>query len=175
MPILPDVLEPDLKLVICGNAAGTTSARMGQYYATRGNLFWETLFKTGLTPRQLAPREFSTLPNFGIGLTDIAKEAFGMDKELAAIHFDHANLDILVKKIETFAPRVVAFHGKKGATALFKAYYDKTPGFGQQAEKIGKTTLFVLPQTSGANRANWDRNGYFNFWQEMALFLRTDR
>src|SRR5215813_5884682 len=106
MPILPDVLEPNLKLVICGNAAGTTSARVGQYYATRGNLFWETLFKVGLTPRQLAPREFPTLPRYGIGLTDIAKEAFGMDKDLDAIHFERTALDILVNKIEKTTPRV---------------------------------------------------------------------
>ena len=173
MPILPDVLEPNLKLVICGNAAGTTSARMGQYYATKGNLFWATLFKTGLTPRQLAPREFALLPAYGIGLTDVAKDAVGMDKDLPNEHFKHENLRILVNKIETFAPRVVAFHGKKGATALFKTYYGRTPEFGQQAEKIGGTLLFVLPQTSGANRANWGRKGYLRFWQQLATVVQT--
>jgi G:T/U-mismatch repair DNA glycosylase len=39
--ILPDVLQPDLKVVFCGTAAGTQSAQAGAYYAGRGNYFWE--------------------------------------------------------------------------------------------------------------------------------------
>jgi TDG/mug DNA glycosylase family protein len=38
-PILPDVLMPGLKLVFCGTAAGTVSARRGQYYAHPQNRF----------------------------------------------------------------------------------------------------------------------------------------
>ena len=39
--ILPDVLQPDLKVVFCGTAAGTQSAQAGTYYAGRGNYFWD--------------------------------------------------------------------------------------------------------------------------------------
>lgn len=173
MPVLPDVLEPNLKVVICGNAAGTTSAKLGQYYAGPGNRFWSTLYQVGLTPRQLTPAEFPTLPGYGIGLTDVAKNASGMDKDLAREHFDRENLRILLEKIERFAPRALAFHGKKGATAFFRAYRNQRPDFGQQAAKIGATTVFVLPQTSGANRANWDRQGYLRYWQALAAFLRA--
>ena len=62
MPILPDLLPHNLKVVFCGTAAGTQSAQAGAYYAGRGNKFWRILHETGLTPRQLAPHEFPTLP-----------------------------------------------------------------------------------------------------------------
>jgi hypothetical protein len=54
-PILPDVLMPGLKLVFCGTAAGTVSARRGQYYAHPQNRFWEILY------RRASPRTGSYL------------------------------------------------------------------------------------------------------------------
>ncbi len=39
--ILPDVLQPDLRVIFCGTAAGTQSAQLGAYYTGRGNYFWE--------------------------------------------------------------------------------------------------------------------------------------
>ena len=53
MPILPDVLESGLDLVLCGTAAGRKSAEMLAYYAKPGNRFWPTLHAVGLTPRRL--------------------------------------------------------------------------------------------------------------------------
>jgi len=79
--ILPDVLQPGLALVFCGTAAGKRSAAERAYYAHPGNLFWRALFDAGLTPRQLAPSEFPLLPDYGIGLTDLAKRHSGNDNE----------------------------------------------------------------------------------------------
>lgn len=36
MPILPDVLQPNLNIVFCGTAPGTVSAQRGAYYANAG-------------------------------------------------------------------------------------------------------------------------------------------
>ncbi len=83
-PILPDVLAPGLRIVFCGTAAGTVSARRGHYYAHPQNKFWRTLYGVGLTPRLIDPAEYALLPHFGLGLTDIAKTVSGMDKELPA-------------------------------------------------------------------------------------------
>ncbi len=82
-PILPDVLAPGLRIVFCGTAAGTESARRRCYYAHPQNKFWRALHEVGLTDRRLDCSEFALLPQFGIGLTDIAKTASGMDKEAA--------------------------------------------------------------------------------------------
>jgi G:T/U-mismatch repair DNA glycosylase len=44
--VLPDLLRPGLRIVFCGTAAGTASARAGAYYAGPGNAFWPTLAGT---------------------------------------------------------------------------------------------------------------------------------
>src|ERR1700761_4251106 len=80
--VLPDVLAPGLRIVFCGTAAGTESARAGAYYAHPQNRFWRTLHEAGLTPRRFAPAEYHLLPSLGLGLTDIAKFSSGMDREL---------------------------------------------------------------------------------------------
>src|ERR1700689_3270987 len=81
-PILPDLLRPKLAVVFCGTAPGHVSAAAGHYYAHPQNRFLRTLYAVGLTPRLLTPDEFKELPDWGIGLTDIAKHGSGMDKEL---------------------------------------------------------------------------------------------
>lgn len=157
---LPDLLQTGLKVVFCGTAAGTRSAAVGAYYAGRGNKFWRTLHEIGLTPRQLQPQAFPMLLHFNIGLTDIAKTYSGADSGLRRSHFD---ADGLRRKIETFAPLAFAFNGKRAARAF---YGGRTITYGQQPEKIGTTTLFVLPSTSGAASGFWDAS----HWQALAAF-----
>ncbi len=83
-PVLPDLLRPGLKFVFCGTAAGTISAARGAYYAHPQNRFWPALHAAGLTSRLLGPEEFGQLPQWGLGLTEIAKHVSGMDRELPA-------------------------------------------------------------------------------------------
>ena len=109
---LPDLLRPGLDLVICGAAAGRRSAEVGAYYAGPGNRFWRTLHETGLTPRLLAPEAFRSLPDFGIGLTDLAKTASGSDAEIPRSAWDAGGLR---RKIEAAGPRTLAFNGKNAA------------------------------------------------------------
>ena len=80
--ILPDVLVPNLKLVICGSAVGAQSARAGSYYAGQNNMFWQILHETGLTDRLLHTSEYHRLLDYGIGLTDAAKKAAGVDADI---------------------------------------------------------------------------------------------
>src|SRR6185437_16565825 len=110
--ILPDVLAPGLRVVFCGTAAGTRSAREGAYYAHPGNYFWRTLFETGLTPRKLSPQEFPRVPEFGIGLTDLAKRHFGAAHELPRDAFDAVSLR---RKLARYRPCIVAFTSKNAA------------------------------------------------------------
>lgn len=157
---LPDVVLPGLKVVFCGTAAGTRSGQVGAYYAGRGNKFWRTLFQVGLTPRPLDPHEFVRLPEYRIGLTDIAKTYSGADSGLRGAHFDAAGLR---RKIDSASPRVLAFNGKRSA----QAFYGAAVAYGQQPDRIGATTVFVLPSTSGAASGFWD----VSRWQALADFL----
>jgi TDG/mug DNA glycosylase family protein len=155
--VLPDTLCPGLKVVFCGTAAGTASARAGAYYAGRGNVFWETLFETGLTPELLAPVEFQRLPELGIGLTDICKVLHGSDAEVGTVEFD---VDSLRERIAEVEPARLAFNGKNAARGAL----ERAVVFGPQDEQIGGAEVWVLPSTSGAARRFWD----IEPWQELA-------
>ena len=80
--MLPDLIQPGLKIVFCGTAAGNVSAARGAYYAHPQNRFWSALHAFGLTPRKLNPEDYPELAQWGLGLTDIAKHVSGMDREL---------------------------------------------------------------------------------------------
>ena len=147
--VLPDILPPGLRIVFCGTAAGTASARAGAYYAGPGNAFWETLHATGLTPVRLSPAEFERLPEFGIGLTDICKVASGSDREVGTAQFDMAGLEA---RIGAAGAASLAFNGKNAA----RGGLGHKVGYGLQPEHIGGAEVWVLPSTSGAARGFWD-------------------
>lgn len=162
MSVLPDILRPGLGVVFCGTAAGTASARAGAYYAGPGNRFWEILFETGLTPRRLEPGEFPEVINYGIGLTDMVKTASGSDASLPARAFDP---DRLRRRMLEFEPSALAFNGKRSAKSFFDA---ANVDYGRQSERLGSSTVFVLPSTSGAARGFWEPG----YWHELAAFVR---
>ena len=109
--ILPDVLIPNLKLVICGSAVSTQSSQAGSYYAGQGNKFWKILHETGLTDRLLLTSQYCELLHYQIGLTDVAKKAAGVDAQIQQDDYDAA---AFTAKMENFRPRVICFNGKKG-------------------------------------------------------------
>lgn len=158
--ILPDVLAPGLRVVFCGTAPGTRSARDGAYYAHPGNYFWRTLFETGLTPRLLAPSEFRWALDFGIGLTDVAKHHFGPDAELPRGAFD---AEALQRKLARYRPRIVAFTSKNAAHAGL-GVTARQLAYGEQPLRIAHSRVFVLPSPSGLARGFWD----IAPWQKLA-------
>ncbi|KJV33151.1 mismatch-specific DNA-glycosylase [Luteibacter yeojuensis] len=160
--VLPDVLEPGLRLVFCGTAAGARSARDGAYYAHPGNRFWRAVFAVGLTPRLLVPAEFPLMPGFGIGFTDVAKFHHGNDNQLPRGAYDAIALHA---KIERAAPRVVAFTSKQAGMA---ALGRRTVATGRQAEPFAGAIAWVLPSPSGQARGSWN----LATWQAMADEVR---
>jgi double-stranded uracil-DNA glycosylase len=121
---LPDVLCPGLNIVFCGTAAVDNSARKGCYYAGPGNKFWATLAEVGLRPRRMNPEEFRDLPNYKLGLTDLAKKISGLDATLRSRDFDVAGLE---KRLIAASPKVVAFNGKKAAAAFLDVEPQSSP------------------------------------------------
>jgi double-stranded uracil-DNA glycosylase len=161
--ILPDILAPGLRLVVCGSAAGTRSAELGAYYAGPGNRFWGMLHRVGLTPTLLAPAEFRSVLAHGIGLTDIVKTAFGPDSGLRPADFDREGLR---RRIELFQPRILAFNGKRSASS----FLGEAVVYGYQLNQdIGATRVYVAPSTSGAARGFWDEE----YWRLVAEAARS--
>lgn len=148
---VPDVLAPGLTLVFCGTALGRRSAERKAYYANPSNLFWRTLYETGMTPRRFAPEEYSEVTALGIGLTDLCKNAFGNDAELHTGALDRAALE---EKLKQFQPRILAFTSKKAASIYLETNTGKLQ-YGLQPQR-GNTQVFVLPSPSGSGRRYWD-------------------
>ncbi|NKB65686.1 MAG: mismatch-specific DNA-glycosylase [Candidatus Latescibacteria bacterium] len=159
--ILPDLLAPGLRLVLCGSAAGTASARAGAYYAGPGNRFWQVLHRIGLTPCQLAPAQYPQLLEYRIGLTDAVKRRFGSDSQLRAADFAPDRLGALLRR---YRPGALAFNGKRAA----QAFLGGAVSYGLQGNMEEDTALFVLPSTSGAARAFWNED----IWRQMAQWIQ---
>ena len=151
--------------MICGTAAGHRSAEIGAYYAHESNKFWRILEQVDLTPRQLKPSEFQLLPEFGIGLTDLAKYYKGADSGLVDGDIDVAGFR---SKVKSVSPSVLAFNGK---TAAKLALGHRTLHAGRQVGRLGDTVVFVLPSTSGRAGGYWDPAP----WRECADFVRELR
>ena len=158
--ILPDVLAPALRVVFCGTAAGSKSARASAYYAGPGNAFWRTLHEIGVTPRELKPGEYEELLRYGVGLTDLCKVSAGSDREVGTTGFD---VDRLVATLDEFRPDCLAFNGKRAAEAALT----RSVKYGPQPERLGPSRVFVLPSSSAAARRYWDAR----HWQELAAAL----
>ena len=150
--VLPDLLRPGLRLVICGSAAGAVSAARGAYYAGPGNKFWDILHRTGLVPRRLEPREYPALLDFGIGLTDLCKTASGAD---AALPRDGYDVPGLAARLAAAAPGLLAFNGKAAAARFLG---ERAPAYGPRP---GRPPVFVLPSTSGLACRSWDPAPWF--------------
>ena len=160
MPILDDLLDPNLKVVFCGSAAGDKSAKARAYYAGPQNKFWDVLHRVGLTPKRLLPPDFRKLLKRGIGLTDLAKGVSGTDDKISFRKGDRMSLE---SKISNYRPRGVAFNGKRAAQEYFRCKVN----YGRQNEQMESSVVFVLPSTSAATRRFWNER----FWKELARFL----
>ncbi len=162
--VLPDVLAPGLRLVLCGTAPSRASKEEAAYYAHPGNIFWTTLFESGLTAVLLQPKEYAAVLDYGIGLTDLNKTEFGADAELSHGGFDVAGF---TEKMRTVRPRIIAFDSKFAASKFFGR-----PGvqYGLQTETLDGIALFVVPSTSGRARR------YFNlaYWRDLAARVQAD-
>lgn len=154
---LPDVLQPNLRVVFCGTAAGRKSSEVGAYYAQPGNQFWPVLHRAGFTPMRISPVNYRQCLEFGIGLTDLAKLVAGVDAEIEHSHFDSEGL---LRKVQQYRPAFLAFTSKKAGETFFNL---KAVDYGP-ITRIGDTVVWVLPSTSGMAKKYWDES----WWCKLA-------
>jgi TDG/mug DNA glycosylase family protein len=169
--IIPDLLRPDLDLVICGTAPSVISAARGAYYANPGNRFWRVLAETGLTPRRFRPEEFPQLLALDIGLTDVCKTAFGQDEDLPRQGFDASRLAAAMRR---YRPGLLAFNSKRAAAEFLGVPTGRIP-YGLQPvlppHLADMPPIMVLPSTSGLACRAWDAAP----WQAMAARVLASR
>jgi TDG/mug DNA glycosylase family protein len=162
--ILPDRLKPGLKLVFCGTAAGRQSALQQAYYAHGQNKFWKTLYEVGLTPDLFQPHDYEKLWELGIGLTDIAKYAYGMDHQLPRDALGRKAVAALESRIRKVKPAILAFTSLNGGRKVIGT----NAVAGEQPERIGETRVFILPSPSPLAANHWD----IRPWRDLAKAVK---
>ena len=157
--MLKDVLTYNLSVVFCGTAKGKASAEKGFYYAGSGNKFYGILNEIGLTPYKLSPSECYSVNQYGFGLTDLVHSECGNDNEISK---DSYEVVLFIKKIEKYKPQFIAFT-RKTAASFALGLDGKTIelNYGLKKEKIGTSSIYILPSTSGSARRFWDPKWWF--------------
>jgi len=144
---VPDLIAPDLNVLFCGINPGLYSGATGLHFARPGNRFWPVLYRSGFTPRQLDPSEEHELLQYGCGVTCFVERTTARADELTKAEFEEGGRR-LIKKIDTYRPRVLAVLG----IGAYKAAFDKrSASIGPQNETIGETSIWLLPNPSGLN------------------------
>ena len=149
MRTLPDYLRKGMKLVLVGCNPGERSARVGHYYAGRGNQFWPIMYESGVIPEPLDYNDDKRLVEFGIGLTDLVKRPTKAVEELRREDFAEGRI-VLAQKLEEFAPRVVAFNGK----LPYEQFAQRRCKYGLQTQQLYGAQVYVLPPTGGHDGRN---------------------
>lgn len=147
---IPDVIATGLHVVFAGINPGLYSAATGYHFARPGNRFWPALHRSGFTERVFRPDEQEQLLGLGFGITNIVARATARADELGPDEF-LVGARILTEKITWLRPRWLAV---TGITAYRAAFGGRHATVGPQAEAIGQTRVWVLPNPSGLN-AHW--------------------
>ncbi|MEU4842356.1 G/U mismatch-specific DNA glycosylase [Nocardia testacea] len=144
---IPDVLAPDLRVLFCGINPGLWSGATGHHFARPGNRFWPALFRSGFTPRLFRPDEQDELPALGLGITNVVTRTSAKADELTKQELRDGGV-ALADRVLRNRPRILAV---LGLGAYRTAFGRPRTTVGRQAETIGDTEIWVLPNPSGLN------------------------
>jgi TDG/mug DNA glycosylase family protein len=144
---LRDVVAPGLDVLFCGINPSLLSAARGHHFARPGNRFWPALHLAGLTPRLLTPDEDASLPEFGLGVTNVVARPTRTAAELTRDEL-RAGAAELAELVARYRPRVLAV---LGVTAWRVAFDRPRAVLGRQPERIGGVETWVAPNPSGLN------------------------
>lgn len=167
MKTLPDYLRKGMKMILVGANPGDRSARVGHYYAGRGNHFWMMMYESGVIPEPIGYEDDRRIVEFGIGLTDLVKRPTRGFEEIERQEFAEGRV-LLAQKLEQTRPRVIAFNGKM----VYEKFAGRPCKLGLQKEKLYGADVFVLPSTSAQN-AGTDRAVKKRYFKKLAELLKN--
>ncbi|MGF7178098.1 mismatch-specific DNA-glycosylase [Azospirillum doebereinerae] len=146
---LPDIVAPGLDCLFVGFNPGLRSGALGHHYAGRGNQFWRLLAAAGLTPRPMRPEEDRSLPDVGLGSTNLVARATASAAELSRAEL-RGGLPRLARIVAVVRPAVLAYTGK--GVYLAAAGCADAP-WGVQARPLFEgVSDVVVPSPSGLAR-----------------------
>ena len=163
---LPARLGPMPRILFVGINPSLTSARVGHHFAGPGNPFYRLLHAARFVPEPLTFADDVRLPEFGLGLTNIAERATREASELTPLDYAKGRKR-LARMIAQVRPAVVAFVG----TTAYRQFFgpSASPGPGAKPERIGDAAVFVVPNPSGRNAA------YPGFQDKLTWYRRLER
>ena len=173
---LPHYLRPGLRLVFIGYNPAVYSAEAGHYYARGGNAFWKQLNESGLLARPAGPEDDASLMDeAGIGFTDLCPRPTVRADELTLEEIAEGARRLL-RELESNQPDYAVFSGRgiyvhfaRHALGLPRAALSGRPD-GVQPERIGETTPYVVPSSSGL-ASRWHRER-LDLLKALATLLR---
>lgn len=142
---LADLVGPDLRVLFCGINPGTLSGDLGLHFARPGNRFWKLLHAGGFTESVLLPAEQHTLPELGIGITNLVGRVTAAASELSVVELREGATQ-LGTKVVMLRPRCVAVLGLQAYRTAFRR---PEAVVGRQPELLGSALLWLLPNPSG--------------------------
>jgi mismatch-specific thymine-DNA glycosylase len=167
MKTLPDYLRKGMKMILVGANPGDRSARVGHYYAGRGNQFWTMMYESGVIPEPIGYEDDRRVVEFGIGMTDLVKRPTRGIEEIERQEFAEGRV-LLAQKLEQMRPRVIAFNGKM----VYEKFAGRPCKLGLQKDMLYGAHVFVLPSTSGQN-AGTDRAVKKRYFKKLAELLKN--
>lgn len=160
----PPSVDAGTRLLILGSLPGDASIRQGEYYAHRGNAFWDLLGDVLGEPLRGPPyaMRLKRLRVLGVGLWDVIESAErpgSLDSQIKGAEL--RDLALFVDRLP--ALRAVAFNGKTAALH----------GRRQLGERIGGPSglaLIDLPSSSGAY-ASLSREKKAEAWRTLRAWI----
>jgi double-stranded uracil-DNA glycosylase len=176
---LPDLLRRDLNVVFVGINPSVYSAERGHYFARGSNRFWPCISRSTLTERArtglgveaLGPQNDRDLLGYGIGFTDLVKRPTPKASDLTQAELA-AGVDVLLRKIARYRPRIACFHGVTGYRFVHTMLTGKIAAveLGLQTVRVGTSRLYLVPNPSGAN-AHFTRQDQTRWYDALASEL----
>ena len=144
-----DILTRNLDVVFCGLNPAESAAADGHNFSNRSNRFWPVLHLAGFTDTRLRPRDERRLLRYRCGITAVVGRPTKSAVDVSLSEYRDVRL-AFEAKIRRYAPRSVAFLGKRALLAMSRTSH---LDWGEYPGGFAGTIAWVLPNPSGLNRA----------------------
>ena len=145
--VIPDVLGPDMRVLLVGINPSLYSGWTATHFARPGNRLWRTLHEAGFTERRLHPSDSAAIVAAGVGITNLVARATARADELSDDEL-RAGVAPLRRLVRRTGPAYVAFLGISTYRVAFGA---PRALVGRQEGRFAGAGVWVLPNPSGLN------------------------
>jgi TDG/mug DNA glycosylase family protein len=150
--MLPDLVKPGLRLLLCGYNPSLYAADTGIAFARPGNRLWPAALAAGLLSVDRDP--WHAVRHHDVGWTDLVKRATVAAAELSVDEL-RAGLARVERLCEWLQPRAVCILGLGG----WRSLVDRKATVGWQERTLGGSPVYLMPNPSGLN-ASTQHAGY---------------